>query len=275
MSNLPANGPTQSRAARSRAPRWTASGVLEQISLSAKGIYHFVLHPTSRKTFTALSEGLVRFRSNHEAVDYMLQDTRVAQLCRERYVGRPYDVDELIRYPPGSLGHELAASMIAHDFDPEFYRDYYGSGALHFKNDEEYIRFRTRQMHDLVHVLTGFGATDFPEELGMQAFLAAQTRRPFSIALVGFGMLRIVAQPKELSRTLQQVAKGFAMGYAAEPLIAYRFEDDWETPVEEWRLRLNLVDEAAFKFRPEAREARPDVLSEESRTSDLQAGGAG
>lgn len=222
----------------------------EQIAITLKGLYHFVAHPTSRQTFTMLSEGLVRFRSNHDAVRYMLQDERVARLCRERYVGQPYVIEELLQYPPGSLGHELAASMKAHNFDPEFYRDYYGTGPVHFKNDEEYIRFRTRQLHDLVHVLTGFGATDFPEELGMQAFLAAQTRRPFSIALVGFGMLRICLQPKELTRTLEQVAKGFAMGYAAEPLLAWRFEEDWARPVEDWRRQLRLVDEASFVFRP-------------------------
>jgi ubiquinone biosynthesis protein Coq4 len=234
---------------RQRSSRFTLADALDQISITVKGLFHFVTHPTSRKTFTALSEGLVRFRSNREAVTYMLKDERVARLCRERYVGAPYVIEELIKYPPGSLGHELAASMKAHNFDPEFYRDYYGTGPVSFRNDEEYVRFRTRQMHDLVHVLTGFGATDFPEELGMQAFLAAQTRRPFSIALVGFGMLRIVVQPKELARTLEQVAKGFAMGYASEPLLAWRFEEDWAKPVDEWRRQLGLVDEASFVFR--------------------------
>ena len=244
-----ANGAQPAKLPRSRARATAAGDLLDQISITVKGLYHFILHPTSRLTFTALSEGLVRFRSNHEAVSYMLEDERVARLCHERYIGAPYVIEDLIKYPPGSLGHELAASMKAHNFDPEFYRDYYGTGAVHFRNDEEYIRFRTRQLHDLVHVLTGFGATDFPEELGMQAFLVAQTRRPFSIALVGFGMLRIVLQPNELARTLQQVAKGFAMGYAAEPLLAFRFEEDWATPVEEWRRRLRLVPEDAFVFR--------------------------
>jgi ubiquinone biosynthesis protein COQ4 len=236
---------------RSRKRATAAGDLVDQISLTVKGLYHFILHPTSRLTFTALSEGLVRFRSNQDAVAYMLEDERVAQLCRERYVGAPYIIEELLKYPPGSLGHELAASMKAHDFDPEFYRDYYGTGPVHFRNDEEYFRFRTRQLHDLVHVLTGFGATDFPEELGMQAFLAAQARRPFSIALVGFGLLRIVLQPNELARTLQQVAKGFAMGLAAEPLLAFRFEEDWARPVEEWRRVVRLVPEDRFVFRPE------------------------
>jgi ubiquinone biosynthesis protein Coq4 len=257
MQGLAQDAANAAKSARQRPPRLTRhrprrsplADAFDQISISIKGLYHFASHPTSRQTFTALSEGLVRFRSNREAVDYMLKDERVARLCRERYVAAPYDIEELSKYPPGSLGHELAASMRAHDFDPEFYRDYYGTGPLHFRNDEEYIRFRTRQLHDLVHVLTGFGATDFPEELGMQAFLAAQTRRPFSIALVGFGMLRIVLQPNELARTLEQVAKGFAMGYAAEPFLAWRFEDDWARPVEDWRRQLRLVGEDSFVFR--------------------------
>jgi ubiquinone biosynthesis protein Coq4 len=265
MQQVAMENPKPPAAVGSRPPRWTLHEIFEQVSISLKGAVHFVRHPTSRLTFTALSEGLVRFRSNHEAVDYMMKDARVAELCRERYVGRPYDVNELIQYPAGSLGHELAASMMAHGFDPEFYRDYYGQGPLHFKNDEEYIRFRTRQMHDLVHVLTGFGATDFPEELGMQAFLAAQTRRPFSISLVGFGMLRIVLQPKELAQTLHQVAKGFAMGYAAEPLLAYRLEEDWSKPVEEWRRELNLVEEAAFEFRSGRTDSNGHPRPEEAR----------
>jgi hypothetical protein len=38
----------------------------------AKGFFHFVSHPTSQETFTALSEALVAFRANRDAVDHML-----------------------------------------------------------------------------------------------------------------------------------------------------------------------------------------------------------
>jgi ubiquinone biosynthesis protein Coq4 len=145
--------------------------------------------------------------------------------------------------------------MIANNYDPEFYRDYYGEEPYVFNTDEEYLRFRIRQTHDIVHVLTGFGVSDFPGELGMQAFHAAQTRRPFSIALVGFGFLRIVLQPAELPETLHQIGKGLAMGFAARSLVAERFEDDWAKPVEAWRQELGLVDEASFDF--EAYRKRP------------------
>jgi ubiquinone biosynthesis protein COQ4 len=228
--------------------RFADPGLLRQLSLIARGVYQFARSPTSRPTFIALSEAIVGFRANHDAVDFMLEDPRVAELCRERYIGRPYTPSELIKYPPGSLGHELAAAMIEHDFDPEFYREFYGDGPPHFESDEAYLRFRVRQTHDIVHVLTGFDMTEFPGELGMQAFNAAQTRRPFSIALVGFGMLRIVLEPDELPRTLHQVAKGLAMGYAARSLLAARFEDDWAKPVAEWRRELGLTDEASFAF---------------------------
>jgi ubiquinone biosynthesis protein Coq4 len=222
----------------------------------AKGLYHFVLHPTSRETFTALSEALVDFQANRDAVDYMMRDADVVALCRERYVGRSYTVAELLAYPRGSLGRELGRAMKAQGYDPHFYRDFYGSDVPSFASDEEYLRFRVRQLHDIVHVLTGFDMTEFPGELGMQAFNAAQTRRPFSIALVGLGMLRIVLQPDELPRTLQQVAKGFAMGFAAKSLLAARFEEDFAKPLEAWRRELNLVDEVSFVVRPDL-EMRP------------------
>jgi len=220
----------------------------DQLGLFLKGLYHFVLHPTSRQTFTALSEAVVRFRSNADAVAFMLEDPKVRELCRERYTGHPYTPDELVKYPPGSLGHEFGKAMIAEDFDPEFYRDYYGEEPYVFKTDEEYLRFRVRQTHDIVHVLTGFSLTEIPGELGMQAFHAVQTRRPFSIALVGFGFLRIVLRPVDLPETLHQIAKGLAMGFAARSLVGERFEDDWAKPVEQWRKELGLVEEAHFDF---------------------------
>jgi ubiquinone biosynthesis protein Coq4 len=223
--------------------------ITRRLYLYAKGFYHFVRHPTSRETFTALSEALVDFRANRDAVHHMMQDPRVAALCRERYVGRAHTVEELLLYPRGSLGFELGSAMRAQNYDPHFYRDFYGSETPSFASDEAYLRFRVRQMHDIVHVLTGFDMTEFPGELGMQAFNAAQTRRPFSIALVGLGMIRIILQPDELEATLQQVAKGFAMGFAAKSLLAERFEEGFAKPLERWRRELNLVDEVFLELR--------------------------
>lgn len=224
------------------------SGLLNQFSWTLRGVYQFIRRPVSRQTFTALSEALVRFRSNANAVEYMLKDPRVAQLTRERYMGTVYNAEELMRFPPGSLGHEFGAALLAEKLDPEFYRDYYVQKGYRFANDEQYLRFRIRQTHDLVHVLTGFSMTEIPGELGMQAFNAAQTLRPFSIALVGFGLLRIVLNPKDLPLTLHQIAKGFAMGYAADSLLAYRFEEDWARPLAEWRKELGLTEEKLFDF---------------------------
>ena len=232
----------------SREARFRASDVARQAVLSAKGALHFAIHPTSRATFTAFSEAIVRFRANRDFVSFVLQDPDVARLCRERYVGRRYNREELLAYPPGSLGRELGVSMKDNDFDPHFYRGFYGDSIPVFKTDEEYLRFRVRQMHDIVHVLTGFAMTEFPGELGMQAFLAAQTRRPFSIGLVGFGMLRIILTPDELPRTLHEVAKGFAMGNAARQLLGQRFEDQFAKPVAEWRRELGITDSNSFRF---------------------------
>jgi ubiquinone biosynthesis protein Coq4 len=93
--------------------RFRPADILHQLSLYLRGAYQFVRRPVSRQTFTALSEALVRFRSNANAVEYMLQDPRVAQLCRERYVGVVYKPEELVLFAPGSLGHEFGAAMLA------------------------------------------------------------------------------------------------------------------------------------------------------------------
>lgn len=227
---------------------WPQKGVLHQTWLVLHGVYQFFRRPVSRQTFTALSEALVRFRATADSVRFMLEDPRVAALCRDRYVGCVYDCDALLKYPAGSLGYEFGKAMTAHGLDPEFYRDYYGSEPYAFENDEQYLRFRIRQIHDLVHVLTGFGMTDIPGELGMQAFNAAQTRRPFSLALVGFGLLRIVLKPDELPVTLRQIARGLAIGYAADQLLAHRYEERWDKPLSEWRRELGLIEESRFDF---------------------------
>jgi ubiquinone biosynthesis protein COQ4 len=221
---------------------------LHQVWLCLSALGNFLCRPTSRQTFTALSEMLVRSRANRDAVDFMLRDARVLQLCRERYLGTPYTPAVLIKHPPGSLGHELAAAMIERNYDPDFHRSYYRDDVPVFETDEEYLRFRVRQTHDIVHILTGFSMDDFPGELGMQAFHAAQTRRPFSIALLGFGMLRMVLKPDELPGTLHQVAKGLSMGFATQSLVGLRFEEDWSKPVAQWRRELGLVHEQAFRF---------------------------
>jgi ubiquinone biosynthesis protein Coq4 len=228
--------------------RLRLSDVLQQTLLVLRGCFQFLRRPVSRQTYTALSEVLVRFRATSDSVRFMLEDPRVAALCRERYLGCVYKPDELVRYPEGSLGRAFGEAMRESKQDPEFYRDYYGAEPYFFSSDEQYLRFRIRQIHDLVHVLTGFGMSDIPGELGMQAFNAAQTRRPFSLALVGFGLLRIVLRPVELPETLRQIARGLAIGYAADQLLAHRFEQDWAKPLEAWRRELGLIEESTLDF---------------------------
>src|SRR5689334_15090572 len=85
---------------------------LDQARLFLIGLSNLAWRPTSRETFTALSEAVVRFQSNQDAVAFMLEDPRIRELCRERYLGCVYVPAELIKYPPGSLGHEFGKLMI-------------------------------------------------------------------------------------------------------------------------------------------------------------------
>ncbi|MEO1185657.1 MAG: ubiquinone biosynthesis protein, partial [Cyanobacteria bacterium J06636_27] len=43
-----------------------------------------------------------------------------------------------------------------------------------------------------------------------------------------------------LSRVTDQTARGMAMGLEMKPVIAQRFEDGWDKPMQQWRKELNI-----------------------------------
>lgn len=84
-------------------------------------------------------------------------------------VGPIVEMDYLRSLPPGSLGHTWAAHLDANGLQP------FVQGP------------RRQQLHDGVHVLTGYG-TDAVGEAAVQAFLLGAKFRPIHI-LIGLGLL--------------------------------------------------------------------------------------
>ena len=74
--------------------------------------------------------------------------------------------------------------MKARGFDPHFYKK------VPVVDDISYMKMLWRTTHDNYHVVTGF-ETNVVGELGLQAFVLAQTPTPISIMLVSFGMVSI------------------------------------------------------------------------------------
>lgn len=156
-------------------------------------------------------------------------------LMESRYLGPEIDLGVLSKLPQGTLGHTYATVMNTLGFDPNFFRQ------REIEADEDWLTMRLRKTHDIVHVITGFGPTG--GELGVLSIQAVQIGYPMCVTLqvASFG-LAFKRQPERLSDLTRQSARGMAMALEMPPLIAQRWEDGWDKPIQQWRKELNITN---------------------------------
>ena len=97
-----------------------------------------------------------------------------------------------------------------------------------------YMMLRMRQSHDLWHVLTGY-SPDVPGEIRLQAFTFAQTNAPSALVLTVFGTVRWTIAMKG---HVGEVMCAYWCGKATKWFPTFRWEDHWETPLDELRAML-------------------------------------
>jgi ubiquinone biosynthesis protein Coq4 len=160
----------------------------------------------------------------------------MAQLMKERYLRHgAHDMDALLKLPEATLGYCFARQLRDKGFDPDYFR------VREVHTDLDYVLMRLRQTHDIWHIVTGFD-TDPISELGIKAVELAQTRRPMAAVVAAGGVLRFLYKdPDHLGEALCAVSEGYQMGIKAKLLLAQKWEDHWERPLEEWRTMLNLT----------------------------------
>jgi ubiquinone biosynthesis protein COQ4 len=91
----------------------------------------------------------------------------MARRMSEGYLTPDYDLDELAKYPPGSLARTYARQMQLQNLKSHFYPD------LPLDHEENYCIMHMRKTHDLHHVVAGFAMND-PGEAGVIAGSACQ-----------------------------------------------------------------------------------------------------
>ncbi len=167
------------------------------------------------------------------SLNYLKSYPEVGAIIQERYLAPVPNLNELMTYPQDSLGYQFASHLITNHFDPEFYRK------REVKDDISYIVLRRSQTHDIQHIVTGF-TTDSSGELGLQAFQFAQMRSPLAIAIIGAGIIHAMSQTQILSDHIQQICLGWEMGLKAKPLLAQKWEENWEKPLHQWQTELGI-----------------------------------
>jgi len=101
------------------------------------------------------------------------------------------------------------------------------------------------QIHDFLHVLTGFDSTPMGE-LAQAAFHFAQLRYPYHAMRMAVTTAHMAfLNPGITVQAMDAIVEGWAYGRAAGNINFVRWEDEIDTPLDELRVRFNLRRELA------------------------------
>ena len=201
------------------------------------GVVGMIRNPEATDSVFDIEDGLRRSGAMESFLERVCALPGVSELMAERYLAPPLDVDALAAMPEGSLGNALAGHFSEHGFDPDYYRK------VEVVTDLDWVLMRMRQSHDIWHVVTGIG-TDRVGEIALKAFELAQTWRPMAAVITCGGLLRyLLKDPDQMGAVLAGIGHGYQLGYRAQPLLAQRWECEWERPLADWRQAVGLPEQ--------------------------------
>lgn len=198
------------------------------------GVIGMLRNPENTESVFDIEEGLRHLEASQVAVDHLMSIPSVRAMAEERYLRPIPDVDELRTLPAGTLGYHYAFHLHNHGFDPDYYRK------IDVETDAHYLALRMRQTHDIWHTVIGIGP-DQLGELAVKACELAQTRRPMAAVITAGGLLRyLLKEPEQLPGVMQSLYQGYTIGSNARPLLAQKWEEQWDRRLDELRVELNV-----------------------------------
>lgn len=165
-----------------------------------------------------------------------------ADLLKERYLAPTPKIAELEALPKESLGYAFARYLIDNQLDPALLRESAFIEA-HEKRGEDvgFLAARGFQLHDMFHVLTGYDTTPLGE-VRVVSFTVAQFPAPYPALIIGTRPLQAALyQPQLLPVLMDAISEGWMRGRQASSLIAVRWEELFERPLEELQVEYGLA----------------------------------
>ena len=202
-----------------------------------RGVVGLLRDPHAIQNIYKIEDALLEAPSTQFSAKFVAQQPGVSEMIAQRYLrNEPYDMDMLRSLPDGTLGQALATHIDKYEFDPNYYR------IREVNDDATYCLMRTRETHDIWHVVTGFYPTPLGE-IGIKAVELAQLRRPMAAVLCAGAVLRyMLRKPERFDDLLAAISAGYQMGLHAKPLLAQKWEEHWSTPVDELRTALGVPE---------------------------------
>ncbi len=163
-----------------------------------------------------------------------LKNNSCRALARKNYHGVHPTLSELKLYPTNTLGYHYSQHIIKNNLsiyerrDPKLLK-----GSIYFRD-------RSREFHDIIHVVYGFGVA-IQDELGLNAVIIAQHKYPVSAAIIIGGLLRIaLTQIKLIPQAFKQIYRGYQLGLKTESIFSVAWEEYWMSDLTTLRKQMNI-----------------------------------
>lgn len=167
---------------------------------------------------------------------------------KERFIAEPMTVEGLNDYAPGTLGHAYRDFVVSNNLIENFGRDYRkfqeqlrSSGVLkRMPDDMSYMMVRGTQLHDFMHVLTGYGAT-IHGELALASYYLAQIRFPYHAMRLAVTMAHTAfVAPSHVVATMDAFVDGWQYGRASRNINFEHWEERLSEPLSKLQAEMNL-----------------------------------
>lgn len=155
-----------------------------------------------------------------EIVNHILSDENARTLVMQRYrENSVLKIQDLLVFPEGTLGSALGRHLVENKLDVEIY------ARFQVTSDIEYISFRGSQVHDIWHVVAGYGVDHFGE-FAVQAMTLAQTRSPLVAIFLAGDLLYASRKGAHWSfQAMKAMVQGFSLGASCKNLYGVAWED--------------------------------------------------
>lgn len=178
------------------------------------------------------------------------------EFLAQRHLPEPTTVEALDGCAPGTLGHGYRSSVVDNGLEANLARNYRefneqltADGTLdRLPDDVSFTIVRGFQLHDMMHVITGFSSRPLGE-LAQAGFHFGQLQFPYHAMRVAVTTAHIAfVNPRAIVGAMDALSTGWMMGRQAANIHFGRLEDDLHTPLDEVRARIGLDPAAHLTF---------------------------
>lgn len=166
-----------------------------------------------------------------------------------RFFAEQITIEALAALPEGSVGRAYHAFLTGNGLETNLATNYKllhdhlaKSGQLDRMPDEiRYAVIRGFQIHDLLHVITGYTPSGL-HELALQAFCLAQLQLPYFGMWMSTTTARMTfLDPNAIVPVMEAISSGWTFGRAVRNLQFERWEETFEEPLTQVRSRYGIA----------------------------------